>query len=147
LHRASLGAVLVTVAAVALVGCSSSSNPTESQVVDWGSLVGSVSSDRGAPVADIDVHLWGDVGAGRTAIQYDVVTDGDGMYEIEEIDLSHADTDVYELYVNRTKSSALPVNETYRGYAATVTIERGEVTTADVVIVEQGPVGPEQFID
>jgi hypothetical protein len=149
LHRASLGAVVVTVAAVALAGCSSSDSPTESEVVDWGSLVGSVSSDRGGPVADIEVHLWGDVGAGGATGQYDAVTDGEGQYEIEEIDLSWAvsGTETYELYVNRTKNSALPINAVYRGYAATVTIEIGEVTTADVVIIEEGPIVPEQFLD
>lgn len=149
LHRASLGAVLVAAAAVALAGCSSTSSPTESQVVDWGSLVGSVSSDRGTPLAGIEVHLWGQVDAGRTAVQYDVVTGADGTYEIEEIDLSHVatDTEIYELYVNRTKSSALPINDAYRGYAAAVTIEKGEVTTADAVIAEEDAVGPAQFLD
>ena len=148
LHRASLVAGVVTVVAVALTGCSGS-NPTGSGVEDWGSLAGSVSSDRGTPLANIEIHLWTQVDAERTIIQYEVLTADNGVYEIEEIDLRHAtgSSGDYELYVNRTKSSALPIDEDYGTYATTVIIEKGEVATKDIEIVEEGPIDPEQYFD
>jgi hypothetical protein len=148
LHRASLVALVAAVAAAALTGCSES-NPTASTVGDWGSLSGNVISDRGAPVADIEIHLWAEVGAGRTIAQYDAVTDASGDYEIEDIDLSRisGSSHEYEFYANRTKSSALPVNAGYATYVASVTIEKGESTTMNVVIADEGPVLPEQYFD
>jgi hypothetical protein len=136
------------IAAVALTGCSTS-NPTGSTNDDWGSVAGTVSSDRGLPVANIEIHLWAEIEPGRTIAQYDVVTDAEGAYEIEEIDLSYASgsSEDYEIYANRTKGSALPVNEHYGTYAATVTVEKGEVVTLDIEIVESGPGDPEQYFD
>lgn len=148
LHRASLVAVVVAAAAVLLAGCSDS-NPTGSTVEDWGSLAGSVSSDKGTAVANIEIHLWAQVGAERTIVQYDAQTAADGTYEIEDIDLSHVvgSSEDYELYVNRTKSSALPIDDQYGSHASTVTIERGEVATKDIEITEEGPIVPEQYFD
>jgi len=148
LHRASLVAASLTVVAALLAGCSSS-NPTGSSLEDWGSLEGSVSSDRGAPLGDIQVHMWAQIGEERTVVQYEATTAEDGAYEIEDIDLSHAvgSSQDYELYVNRTKSSALPINEEYGSYATTVTIQKGAVATANIEIVEEGPIDPEQLFD
>jgi hypothetical protein len=148
LHRASLGAAVLAVVAILLAGCSTS-NPTGSSTEDWGSLEGSVSSDRGAWLPNIEVHLWTEIGEERTVVQYDAVTNANGVYEIEEIDLSHVtgNSEDYEIYVNRTKGSALPINEGYGAYASTVTIEKGAVATADIEIVEEGPIDPEQYFD
>jgi hypothetical protein len=148
LHRASLVALAVAIAGMLAAGCSSS-NPAASTTDDWGSLVGSVSSDRGRPLATIQVHLWTQAGDNRTVVQYDAVTDVNGAYGIEEIDLSHltGSSEDWELYVNRTKSSALPINNAYGTYSSVVTIEKGEVTTADVEIIEEGPIEPEQYFD
>lgn len=148
LHRASLVAAALTVVAVMLAGCSDS-NPTGSTVEDWGSLVGSVSSDRGAPLQGIEIHLWAQIGDERATVEYEAVTSGSGAYEIEDIDLSHAtgSSEDYELYVNRTKGSALPINDEYGSHARTVTIQKGAVATADVEIIEEGPIDPEQYFD
>jgi hypothetical protein len=148
LHRASLVALAVTIAAMVAGGCSSS-NPAASTTEDWGSLVGSVSSDRGRTLASIQVHVWTQVGDDRTAVQYDAVTGANGAYEINDIDLSHltGSSEDWELYVNRTKSSALPINDAYGTYTSTVTLEKGVVTTADVEIIEAGPIDPEQYFD
>jgi hypothetical protein len=148
LHRASLVAAAVTFVAVLLAGCSTST-PTGSPSDDWGSLEGSVSSDRGTPVSNIEVHLWAQIGEDRWIAQYETVTGANGWYEIDDIDLSQVigSSQDYELYVNRTKGSALPINDDYQPYAATVTIEKGAVATADVEIVEEGPMDPEQYFD
>jgi hypothetical protein len=148
LHRASLAAAALAVVAIVLAGCSTSS-PTGSSTEDWGSLEGSVSSDRGATLGNIEVHLWTQIGEERTVIEYDAVTDATGAYEIEDIDLSHVtgSSEDYELYVNRTKGSALPIDENYGSYASTVTIEKGGVATADIEIIEEGPIDPEQYFD
>ena len=148
LHRASLVAAALAVAALLLAGCSTTS-PTGSSTEDWGSLTGSVSSDRGTALGNIQVHLWTQVGDERTVIQYDAVTGTNGAYEIDDIDLSYVagSSEVYELYVNRTKGSALPINDNYGSYASTVTIEKGAVTTANVEIIEEGPIDPEQYFD
>lgn len=148
LHRASLVALVVAAGAVLLGGCSSSS-PTGSTTEDWGSLAGSVTSDRGVPLGGIEIHLWAQVGAERTVVQYEVVTAVDGTYEIEQIDLSYSagGSEDYELYVNRTKGSALPIVIGYGTYASTVTIEKGEVVTADIEIIDDGPGEPDSYVD
>jgi hypothetical protein len=148
-HRASLVAFALISAAMLAAGCSSSNPAASPTTEDWGSLVGSVSSDRGRPLANIQVHLWTQVDGDRTSAQYDAVTGVGGVYEINEIDLSHltGSSEDWELYVNRTKSSALPINDDYGTYASIVTIEKGEVTTADAEIIEEGPIEPEQYFD
>jgi hypothetical protein len=148
LHRASLAALVLASGALLFAGCSSS-NPAGSTADDWGTLAGSVTSDRGVPLPDIEIHLWAQVGGDRTIVQYEVVTGADGTYEVEEIDLSYSagNSEDYELYVNRTKGSALPVDVNYGTYATTVTIEKGEVATANIEISEEGPGEPDSYFD
>lgn len=148
LHRASLAAAALAVVAVVLAGCSTSS-PTGSTTEDWGSLTGTVSSDRGAELSNIEVHLWARIGEGGTVAQYSATTGPNGAYEVEVIDLSYVtgSSADYELYVNRTKGSVLPIDTEYGTYAATVTVEKGTVATANVEIVDAGPVDPEQYFD
>jgi hypothetical protein len=146
-HRRAILAVAVAVVALSFAGCSSI-GPDSSWTANEGTIEGTVVSNVGKELPDIQVRLWGGIDEECNPIEYLTTTDLSGMYEVSSVDLggSHAYELTYQMYVNRTPSSAAPINEAYGTYVGTVTV-CANGTWHDVTIVEAPPGPPDSYFE
>ncbi len=146
MHGAVVAAAVVAVAALGLSGCSMVS-PESSWTGIEGSIGGTVRSSGGSALAGIDVRVCGEVDCGE-CVEYYVVTDASGSYHIENMELgwAYAYEMDYVVYVNRTTSSAYPIDSDYGTDVATVAVT-ATGGWYDAVIIDQGPGIPEDLID
>jgi hypothetical protein len=144
LHPASVVVATTLVVAAALAGCSSL-GPESTWSGNAGDLSGTVRSDSGESLTGIEVCLC--TGDGQVVTQ--VTTDACGDYRITDVELTqaHAYAEAFWVYVNRTSSSATALQDTYSTYASQVTVETGTTVSVDVVLVEEGPGQPSEYVD
>ena len=145
-RRVTAVSVVVLLGVVGLLGCSSV-EPNDVWADTTGTLTGRVQSDEGDAVGGIDVWLTDESGE----YSYTTETDTSGDYSFDAVPMTanHSFTSEYELCVNRDPEDNQRVNQSYGTYRGSVTIERGEVSTYDVVIayIEDDPGDPHTYID
>ena len=147
LHRPSVAGVVLAVAALSLAGCSSL-GPESSWTGNEGTIEGTVQSTSGSGLGEISVRLWGGIDEECNPIEYRVATDATGGYAVTSIDLGgvHAYERIFQMYVNRSVSSATPINDDYGTYVATVAVS-ADGTWHDVMIVEAPPGPPDSYFE
>ncbi len=149
LGRCALAAGVVLIAGTLGTGCSTvglddSSNAT-------GSLQGTVQSDRGAAVPSMEVCLWCAGTTEATELEYRATTAESGTFELDDIDLGspHAFAKTYEVFVNRTRDCADPINDWYGTHSGTVSVEKepGAAVSFVVTWIDHTPEEPAQTIE
>ena len=147
-HRVTAFGLVALVAAMAFAGCSSV-GPADTWSGDTGSLEGTVRSDAGQTLADIEVWIWTEWDG--EDVWHQTTTDQAGEYEISDVLMptTHTYSETYSICVNRTPESGTSIDTNYGTYRATIIVRRSEVSTADCVIVfiEDEPGEPEVYID
>lgn len=130
-------AATALVAAVAFSGCSTLS-PTDPWEGSTGTVEGTVTSDKGASLEGIQVHLWGEVGSAQTEVEYSLVTDTQGSFIETDVDLGdpHSSQATYEVYVNCTKSNQNAINQDYGTCVTMVTVTSQQAAEKHVVLDE-----------
>ncbi len=143
---AAVTAAVIAVALLGLAGCSTV-GPESSWTGNDGSVTGVVRSSGGSALVGIDVRMCAQTDGGE-CIEYRTSTGAGGVYAVQAIDLggAHAYERDYTVYVNRTRSSALPLVSNYGTYAGTVAVTVNG-STLDVTIVDQGPGVPDGFVE
>ena len=147
LHGRTTVTVVLAVAALSLAGCSAI-GPEATWSGSEGLIEGTVLSDSAKELPGIEVLLWGGIDENNDPIEYWVTTDLSGTYIVDSVELgsAHSYERTYEMYVNRTSSSATPRNDAYGTYTGTVTVTANG-TWHDVVIVEAGPGTPDDYFE
>lgn len=142
----------LTVAAVLVIsvaGCSTlgSDDPWTGNT---GTVTGTVTSDTGTAVPDVEVCLWSETSNDTREVQYDVQTCEQGTFSFTDVDLGtvHSFAKTYELYVNCTKSCSTPINGDYATWSSTITVGADETCTVDVVLATcpDEPGDPDQYV-
>jgi hypothetical protein len=149
MRRGALVACAVVVAGAFATGCSTVGLDDPSNAT--GSLDGTVQSTRGGPVPSMDVSLWCAGTTEDTELEYRATTDGSGTFALEDVDLGepHALAKTYDVFVNRTRESAEPINDWYGTYSGTVSVEREPGGPIEFVVtwVDRTPELPSQNIE
>lgn len=147
LHRGSVAVVVLAVGGLALAGCSVL-GPEPSWNGSDGTIEGTITSDAGKEVGGIEVTLWGGIDEACDPIEYCATSAADGTYSLTSVEIggTHAYECTYEMYVNRTPSSATPIDSSYGTYVATVTVSVNG-TWHDVTIVEAEPGPPDNYFE
>ena len=145
LHRPSVAGVVLAVAALSLAGCSSLG---PEYAGNEGTIEGTVETTTGRAVPEMSVRLWGGIDEQCDPIEYRGETDATGTYSLTEIDLGDASLDdrTFQIYVNRSVSSATPLNDDYGTYVASVTVSASG-TWHDVLIAEAPPGPPDNYFE
>ena len=86
LHRAVL-VVAVLAMAVAYGGCSSV-EPTDAWADETGRVAGTVRSDAGTLLPEIEVWLWAELGVEGREVCYQTETDLHGAYEVDDVEMA-----------------------------------------------------------
>jgi hypothetical protein len=135
--RGVLVACCSVAAAIMAAGCSTVGPDTPNAT---GSLEGAVRSDRGG-VPSMEVHLWCAGTTQSAGLEYCATTDESGEFDLADIDLGSPDamSRTYEVYVNRTRDSASPVNDWYGTYNGAVSVERDPSGAVDFRVRWMGP--------
>lgn len=147
LHRATY-ALLALVAVAAFSGCSSV-EPLDPWA-ETGRVSGTVRSDGGDLLSEIEVWLWVEIDGEGGEIRYQTETDQDGAYEFEGVEMSteHAYETLYWIGANRTPYRSASINTDYTSCRSTVMVEKGEMCEWHAVIdYIGGPDDPESFLD
>ncbi len=147
LHGRTTAVVVLAAAALSLAGCSAI-GPESTWSGSEGLIEGTIVSDSAKELPGIEVLLWGGIDEECNAIEYCATTDLSGRYTVDGVELgsAHAYERTYEIYVNRTPSSAMPMNDGYGTYTGTVTVSANG-TWHDVVIVEAEPGPPDDYFE
>lgn len=149
LRRGALAACAVVVAGALATGCSTV-GPDDS-LNATGALDGRVQSDRGTPAPSMEVCLWCAGTTEAAELEYRATTDESGTFALEDIDLGgpHAYAKTYDVFVNRTRESAEPINDWYGTYSGTVSVEREPGAPVEFVItwIDRTPDQPSQNIE
>ena len=135
LRRGALAACAVFAAGALVTGCSTVGVDDLSNAT--GTLDGTVQSDRGNPVPSMEVCLWCAGTIETTELEYRATTSQSGTFELEHVDLGSPDAyaKTYEVYLNRTRECAEPINDWYGTYSGTVSVEKDPGTPVQYVIV------------
>jgi len=149
LRRCALAACVALVAGVAGTGCSTVGLDDLSNAT--GSLAGTVQSDRGVAVPSMEVCLWCDGTTEATELEYRATTTESGIFELDDIDLGspHAFAKTYEVFVNRTRDCADPINDWYGTHSGTVSVEKepGAAVSFVVTWIDHTPEEPSQNME
>jgi len=145
-HRVVAATAIVVAGCLMACGCSVVSPEASSWDGGYGQVTGTVTDRSGNPLEDITVEMWGEVGASQTETTYEVSTDANGCFEIDQVDLGsiHAFEATYEIYVNCMKDDRAAVNDEYTTYVGTVMVEKSEqcVVTVEIRMADNGPGEP-----
>ncbi|MFH1690621.1 MAG: hypothetical protein ABIE42_10370 [Candidatus Eisenbacteria bacterium] len=148
LQRAAL-MVAVLAMAVAYGGCSSV-EPTDAWAEETGRVAGTVRSDAGALLPEIEVWLWTELGVEGREVCYQTETDQDGAYELSGVAMAtqHSYQQTYWIGANRTDQRSTPIDSDYWTWYDTVVVPRGATCLSHLVIerVDDGPEDPEAYI-
>lgn len=149
LHRAVL-VVAVLAMAVAYGGCSSV-EPTDAWADETGRVAGTVRSDAGTLLPEIEVWLWAELGVEGREVCYQTETDLHGAYEVDDVEMAtrHTYEQSYWIYANRTDDRSTPIDADYWTCTSTVTVPRGGECESHLVIahVDDEPEEPEAYVD
>ncbi len=139
-HRVLAAAVVVVAGCLMACGCSVVSPADDSWEGGYGDVSGTVTNWQGAPLADITVSMWAEVGIEASEVLYETTTDATGCFSVPNVDLGgkHAFAETYEVYVNCTKSNRAAVNAEYQTYIGTTVIEQGQDCVLSVVLPAAG---------
>ncbi|MBD3348493.1 MAG: hypothetical protein GF400_04780 [Candidatus Eisenbacteria bacterium] len=142
----SVAAACVLVLTIAICGCSTV-GPESSWSGNSGSVEGVVRSNDGDALAGIDVTMRAQTSDGDW-IEYEVTTGAGGAYELDGVELGneHSFEKDYDVYVNRTVASALPIVSAYGTYVGTISVSVSG-TTCDVTIREGDSGAPDTYVD
>jgi hypothetical protein len=146
LRRAALVLVALTVVA-AFSGCSSV-EPTDGWSEQTGRVSGTVRSDSGSLLAEIEVCLWVEYGGEGLDVWYETETDQYGAFEFDSVEMAteqSTETD-YWIGANRTPVRSSSLNPDYTSCRSAVTVPRNGTCTSDMVIdVASGD--PEAYVE
>jgi hypothetical protein len=144
-------AVVAALALTIVVAGCSSVEPTDAWSTQTGRVTGTVRSDSGNPLPEIEVWLWADFGTEGGEVWYETVTDQDGAWEIDgvEMETPHSQDATYWLGANRTAERTSPINTNYESWTGTILVPRGETVEAHLVIawVDNDPDDPETYVE
>jgi len=89
----------------------------------------------------MEIHLWCAGTTQDTGLEYCATTDASGEFELDDIDLGAPDatSKTYQVYVNRTRDSASPLNDWYGTYSGAVSIERDPSGAVSFQVCWVGP--------
>jgi hypothetical protein len=153
-RRVILRSVALVAAAAALtvlvVGCSSV-EPTDTWSTQTSKVTGTVRSDSGNPLSEIEVWLWAELSTEGREVWYETVTDQYGAWEIDGVEMAtpHSYEASYWVGANRTAERSSPINSNYDSWTGTLTVPRGETVESHLVItwIDDGPDEPENYVD
>jgi hypothetical protein len=149
LQRAAL-VVAVLTAVVVFAGCSSV-GPKDAWTNETGRVTGTVRSDTGAPLAEIEVWLWAELGTDGREVWYSTETNAEGWYELDGIEMAtqHSYSTEYWVGVNRDSERTNPIHEGYGTWYSTITVPADDTYVCDVVIehIDDGPDDPETYVE
>ena len=149
LRRAAL-AVVVLAMAVVYSGCSSV-EPTDMWTEETGRVAGTVRSDTGTLLRDIEVWMWAELGVEGREVCYQTETDQYGAYELDGVEMAtqHSFDETYWIGANRTDDRSTPIDPGYWTCRSTVVVPKGDTCVSHLVIerVEDGPEDPEAYIE
>jgi hypothetical protein len=149
LRRGTLAACAVVAVVALATGCSTVGPDDLSNAM--GSLDGTVRSDRGNPAPSMEVCLWCEGTTQSSELEYRATTDASGTFELDEIDLGapHSFAKTYQVFVNRTRGSADPINDWYGTYSGTVSVEKEPGAPVEFVLtwIDHIPEQPSQIIE
>ncbi|MBN2564972.1 MAG: carboxypeptidase regulatory-like domain-containing protein [Candidatus Eisenbacteria bacterium] len=142
--------LVVVVSMVGILAGCSSMGADDSWTGNTGSVTGTVVSDKGTTLPDIEVCLWCESDNESREVEYEVQTCDQGTFSFTDLDLGtvHSFARTYEIYVNCTKSSATAVDSDYRTWTSTITVGADQTCTVDVVLnkVPDVPGDPSQYV-
>ncbi len=145
-HRAVAATAIVVAGCLMACGCSVVSPEESEWSGGYGEVTGTVTNRSGAPLEDMTVSMWGEVGISQTEMSYEVTTDSTGAFVISEVDLggTHAYSQTYDLYVNCTWDDRAAVDVAYTTYVGSVVVERDDdcVVTVELSTADNGPGAP-----
>ena len=148
LHRATY-ALLALVAVAAFSGCSSV-EPEDAWADETGRVSGTVRSDSGNLLPEIEVWLWVELEGDAGELRYQTQTDEYGAFEFEGVEMAtqHAYETTYWIGANRTPYRSTSINTDYTSIRSTVTVPKGGTCEWNAVIDSIGdPDDPETYLD
>ena len=149
LHRAVM-VVAVVAAVVAVAGCSS----VEPEAVwdsETGRVNGTIRSDTGTVLPDIEIWLWAELAPDGHEACYQTVTGSDGTYEINGVEMAteqSTSTD-YWIAANIGPDATAPIRSTYGAQAMGISVPSDAPYVWDAVLeyIDDEPIGPETYIE
>ena len=146
LHRAAFVFVGL-VAFAAFSGCSSV-EPTDAWDEATGRVSGTVRSETGSLLGEIEVCVWGELGEEGLEVWHQTVTDEYGAFEFEAVELAteQSSETTYSIGANRTPIRSDALDTDYSSCCSMVTVPRGGTCTSDMVL-DETPGDPEAYID
>ena len=146
LRRAALVLVALTVVA-AFSGCSSV-EPTDTWSEQTGRVSGTVRSDSGSLLAEIEVCLWIEYGGEGLEIWYETVTDQYGAFEFDSVEMATEQSTETDYWIGETRTPVRSnsVNPDYTSCRSAITVPRNGTCTSHMVIdVASGD--PEEYLE
>ena len=138
------------VVAGVFAGCSSV-EPTEAWTQQDGKVTGTVRSDTGTLLPEIEVWLWAEVGAEGREVWYQTETDENGAYELDGVEMAtqHSFVTSYWLGVNRDAERTNSIAAAYGTWLGSVSVPKGDTCVWNAVIeyIDDGPDDPETYVE
>ena len=147
LHRATF-ALVALVAVAAFSGCSSV-EPLDPWA-ETGRVSGTVRSDSGNLLAEIEIWLWVELDDEGGELRYQTETDEYGAYEFEGVEMTtqHSYETTYWIAANRTPHRSVSINTDYTTCRSTITVPKGDTCEWHAVIDYIGdPEDPEAYLE
>ncbi|HYW68479.1 MAG TPA: hypothetical protein VE960_02655 [bacterium] len=149
LHRA-VTVVAVVAAVVAVAGCSSV-EPEDAWDSETGRVNGTIRSDTGGVLPDIEIWLWAELAPDGHEVCYQTVTGTDGTYEINGVEMAtqqSTSTD-YWIAANIAPDATAPIRSNYGAQAMGISVPSDVPYVWDAVLeyIDDEPIGPETYIE
>jgi hypothetical protein len=139
---------ILGVAAVLLISGCSSVEPGDGWTEQTGTVSGTIRSDEGTPLADIEVWLWAELDTDGTEVQYNATSDASGYYTFTDVEIGTgtAMTQDYHMCANRTPERTVSRDTRYGTWQTSVTVTRDAECTRDIVLETQDQ-SPSDYIE
>jgi len=142
--------VAIAAVVVAFAGCSSV-EPTDAWTSEAGRVSGTVRSDTGTLLADIEVWVWAELAPDGREVCYQTETVPGGTYEIDGIEMAteQSVTTAYWIAANRDPDATTPIRSHYGAVSTSIYVSSGETYVWDAVIdfIHDDPDGPETYVE
>ena len=146
LHRVAC-AVVILAGVAAVSGCSSV-EPTDPWSEQTGRVTGTVRSDSGELLSEIEVWLWVEPGEEGLELWYETETDEDGAFEFDGVEMvtEQSSETAYWIAANRTAVRSNSINTEYTSCRSAITVPR-DGTCASHMVLDHDTGDPEAYVD
>ena len=148
LHRAVM--VVAVVAAVAVAGCSS----VEPEAVwdsETGRVSGTIRSDAGTVLPDIEIWLWAELAPDGHEVCYQTVTAAGGDYEIDGVEMATelSTSTEYWIAANISPDGTGPIRSSYGAQAMGISVPSDVPYVWDAILeyIDDEPGDPQTYIE